>query len=237
MIQLALSYRWRYGWNQKVILSRTSAAAGPINWFKVQDIAVNCVYASGWGILGDLATTFDGYLATKCRAHQAHAERGILDNLFDPDLGHFVTRYQNDRNEQCFYPVKTIQMLFPLLLSNLPPLHRKVIISYLTSPAEFGTPCPIPSVSRAEAEYNPVQNTDLLWRGTTWGFSNWFILEGLTLHGETAIRDDLMDKWIAMVQTAGIWENYNPETGVGYEAEGLGMSVLIVDWMKRLGRV
>jgi hypothetical protein len=203
----------------------------------VQDIAVNCVYASGWGILGDLASTFDADLAVACHAHQAHAERGILDHLFDSKLGHFVTGYKNDRNEQCFYPIKTIQILFPLLLSSLPPSHLHSITSHLSSPAEFGTPCPIPSVSRAEAEYNPIQNTDLLWRGTTWGFTNWFVMEGLTLHGETALRNDLMDKWIAIVTEAGIWENYNPETGVGYEAEGLGMSVLIVDWMKRLGRV
>ena len=40
-----------------------------------------------------------------------------------------------------------------------------------------------------------------------------------------------------MVERNGIWEHYNPETGVGYGAEGLGMSCLIVDWMIRLGIV
>jgi hypothetical protein len=47
----------------------------------------------------------------------------------------------------------------------------------------------------------------------------------------------IMNKWIEMVKTNGIWEHYNPETGVGYGAEGLGMSGLIVDWMVRLGVV
>jgi len=47
----------------------------------------------------------------------------------------------------------------------------------------------------------------------------------------------LMGKWIDMVQKNGIWEHYNPETGRGYGAEGLGMSCLIVDWMARLGIV
>lgn len=46
-----------------------------------------------------------------------------------------------------------------------------------------------------------------------------------------------MDKWIEMVVQNGIWEHYNPETGTGYGAEGLGMSCLIVDWMARLGIV
>lgn len=47
----------------------------------------------------------------------------------------------------------------------------------------------------------------------------------------------IMDKWLEMVTLNGIWEHYNPETGRGYGAEGLGMSCLIVDWMARLGMV
>jgi hypothetical protein len=49
--------------------------------------------------------------------------------------------------------------------------------------------------------------------------------------------DMIMKKWISMVQENGIWEHYNPETGRGYGAEGLGMSCLIIDWMARLGIV
>jgi len=47
----------------------------------------------------------------------------------------------------------------------------------------------------------------------------------------------ILTKWIEMVTENGIWEHYNPETGKGYGAEGLGMSCLIVDWMTRLGIV
>jgi hypothetical protein len=236
LIQLALSYRWRYSWDQSAILSRTSAAAGPINWFKVQDVAVNCVYASGWGILGDLASHFDDSLAAECHAYQRDAESGILSTLFSREAGYFVTGYKDEQNVQRFHSVRTVQMLFPLLLDSVTPQQVETIIRYLTDPNEFWTPYPIPSVSVAEPEYNPIQNTDLLWRGPTWGFTNWFVMEGLKKHGHDALVHQLMDRWIAMAQQGGIWENYNPETGVGYEAEGLGMSVLIVDWMKRLRR-
>jgi hypothetical protein len=237
LIQLALSYRWRYSWDQSAILSRTSAAVGPINWFKVQDIAVNCVYASGWGILGDLAGVYDKTLAAECHANQRHSESGILSTLFSPEAGRFVTGYKDNKNIQRFHPVRTIQMLFPLLLDTISPDQVSGIVGYLTSPSEFWTPYPIPSVSRSEPEYNPIQNTDLLWRGTSWGFTNWFVMEGLRKHGQADVADALMDRWIEMVQKGGVWENYNPETAVGYEAEGLGMSVVIVDWMKRLGRI
>ena len=46
-----------------------------------------------------------------------------------------------------------------------------------------------------------------------------------------------MNKWIEMVKQKGIWEHYNPDTGNGYGAEGLGMSCLIVDRMVRLNLV
>ena len=237
LIELALSYNWRYSWDQKKILSRTSAALGPTNWFKVQDIAVNCVYASGWGVLGDLASHFNRTTATECYVNQKHAEKGILKTLFNESAGYFVTGYKDKSNVQCFHSVRTVQMLFPLLLDSISAEQVSTIINYLTNKDEFWTECPVPSVSRAEAEYNPIQNTDLLWRGPTWGFANWFVMEGLHKQGRTTVLNALMDKWIAMVKKGGIWEIYNPETAVGYGAEGLGMSNLIVDWMKRLDRL
>ena len=62
-------------------------------------------------------------------------------------------------------------------------------------------------------------------------------MEGLQKHGQTVVLNQLMDEWIEMARVGGIWEMYNPETAVGYGAEGLGMSALIVDWMKRLNRI
>ena len=237
LIQLALSYHYRYSWDQKAILGRTETASGPFNWFKVQDIAVNCVYASGWGVLGDLATKYSLTLASECYDNQKHAEAGIIDKLFSKSAGYFVTGYKNNSNEQCFHNVRTVQMLFPLLLDSISPEQIDTIVRYLTDENEFWTPYPVPSVSKAEVEYNPILSTDLLWRGPSWGFTNWFIMEGLQKHGRTAVLGELMDKWIAAAEKGGIWEMWNPETGVGYGAEGLGMSTLIVDWMKRLDRV
>lgn len=236
LIQLCLSYHYQYGWDQEKILGRTSAAAGLFNWFKVQDIAVNCVYASGWGVLGDLAAHFDPALAAECHKNQKHSEKGIIETMFSESAGYFVTGYKDDSNVQRFHEIKIVQMLFPLLLDTISPEQVNRIVGYLTDEAEFWTPYPVPSVSKAEAEYNPVFDTDLLWRGPSWGFTNWFIMQGLEKHGKTDVLNQLMDRWIAAVQKGGIWEMWNPETAMGYGAEGLGMSVLVVDWMRRLGR-
>jgi len=237
LIQLAVSYRWRYNWDQEKILNRKKAAAGPFNWFKVQDVAVNCVYAAGWGVLGDLASKYDTLLAAECYANQKHSEAGIIHTLFNESAGHFVTGYKDKKDVQRFHGVKTVQMLFPLLLDSISPTQVNSIVRYLTDKNEFWTEYPVPSVSKAEPEYNPVQDTDLLWRGPTWGFTNWFVMEGLQKHGQTAVLHEMMEKWILMVQEGGLYEMNNPETAVGYGAEGLGMSTLVVDWMKRLGHI
>ncbi|KAK5707291.1 hypothetical protein LTR17_020826 [Elasticomyces elasticus] len=237
LIQLCLSYHYQYGWEQEKILRRTSAPAGLFNWFKVQDVAVNCIYASGWGILGDLAAHFDIALATECHANQKYSEKGILETLFSESAGYFVTGFKDKSNVQSFHNVRVVQMLFPLLLDSISIEQVARIVEFLTDEGEFGAPYPIPAVSKAEAEHNPVFDTDLLWRGPSWGFTNWFIMEGLEKHDQIAVLNTILDRWISAVQKGGIWEMWNSATALGYGAEGLGMSALIVDWMQRLGRV
>ena len=238
------------GWNQQAILARSRAPQiSPFkSWFRVQDVAVNSVYASGWGILGDLASHFDTTLAQECYANQNISEQAILKYMYDPETHLFHHLWQAKDGTQQRHPVKTIQTLFPLLLSSLPSESLEKIVQLLQDENEFGTRYMIPTVAKSEPEYNPVANTLLLWRGPIWGFTNWFIMEGLEKHGKryphrldiTHNRDELtliLNKWIEMVQQNGIWEHYNPETGRGYGAEGLGMSCLLVDWMARLGFV
>ena len=148
-----------------------------------------------------------------------------------------MTGYKDNADIQRFHTVKTVQILFPLLLTSISSKHVDSIIADLTDENKFWTPYPVPSVSKAEPEYNPVLDTKLLWRGPTWGFTNWFIMEGLRKQGNVILLNEMMQRWISMVQKGGIYEMYNPENGVGYGAEGLGMSTLIVDWIHRLGFV
>ena len=64
-----------------------------------------------------------------------------------------------------------------------------------------------------------------------------FIMEGLRKHGQTHVLNTILDRRIGMAQKGCIWEMHNPETAVGHGAKGLGMNMLIVDWMKRLDRI
>lgn len=174
------------GWNQKSILGRQKAPRlSPFkSWFRVQDIAVNVVYSSGWGVLGDLASHFDPTLASECYANQNSTEQAIIKHMYNPDTHTFDHLWYSKDGSQHRYQVKTIQTLFPLLLSSLPNEALAEILRLLRDEAEFGTRYMIPTVSKSEPEYNPIADTLLLWRGPIWGFTNWFIMEGLQKHGQ-----------------------------------------------------
>lgn len=45
------------------------------------------------------------------------------------------------------------------------------------------------------------------------GFTNWFLLEGLGVHGRLALQESILTKWVALVEKSGIYEHYNPITG------------------------
>jgi hypothetical protein len=181
----------------------------------VQDVAVNCIYASGCGVLGDLAAEYDTAVAAECYTNQKHSEKGIIETLFSKSAGHFVTGYKDDSNVQSFHDVKVVQMLFPLLLDSVSSEQISCIVDYLTNKDEYWTTQPVPSVSKAEAEYNPIFDTDLLWRGPSWGFTNWFIMESLQKHGQTAILNQMMDRWISAVQKGGVWEMWKKKVYLG----------------------
>lgn len=186
MITLLLQYNFLHGWDQQAILSREHAPYfTPFkSWFKVQDIAVNCVYASGWGILGDLASYYDLQLASECYVNQRTAEAGIMKWMYNPERKSFHHLWYAQEGTQRRHLVKTVQSLFPLLLHSLPSDALNEIIRSLRNQDEFGTPYMIPSVARSEMEYNPIADNLLLWRGPIWGFTNWFIMEGLEQKGQ-----------------------------------------------------
>ena len=81
---------------------------------------------------------------------------------------------------------------------------------------------------------------DLMWRGPTWGYTNWLVMEGLWRQQQLGScgavdclgpANALLDRWLDLYERSGIWEMYNPLSGTGYGVEGLGMSTLIVDWL------
>jgi glycogen debranching enzyme len=200
--------------------------------FNVEDVGVCSVYAAGWGVLAKLASEYDQYLAARCRDKQHFFEKAIIHKCWDENRKRFVSYFHKSGEEHASTP-ETVQSMFPLLLETLPSDVVEMVIENLQDPEKFWLTYPIPSVAKSEPTFNPNRNR-LLWRGTTWPIDQWFVMEGLLSHGREDIARKLLDSWIDLYLNHGIWEYYNPVSGEGLGEEGIGMSTIIIDMIRRL---
>lgn len=251
---LMISYNLYYAWNMSGILGRKQAPQIPntfLNaWFYVEDIGLNSVYAAGWGILGDLAAEMgNSSLAAECFAKEAAMLENILQFGWSDATQRFASRWRQTDGTWQQTEAETVQSLLPLMVRGLPEYFVDTIVnSQLRNASKFWLPYPVPSTSADSPCFTPDETVDLMWRGPSWGFTNWMVMEGLWVQSRLAdtptkalhltnTLNELMDRWIGLVEQSGIWEMYNPITGAPYGVEGLGMSCVIVDWMVRLNRV
>jgi hypothetical protein len=253
--ELPVAYKARYAWNQSAILQRKQKPSGPAellldSWFIVKDVGVNSVLAAGWGVLADLAERggLSPSVAAEARSEQARVGASIVRKMWDAGRGHFVTLYRDAAGAERAAEAETVQSLFPLLLPALPPSITAAVLASLKNTSKFWLPFPLPSAAADAAAFNPVftKTIDLMWRGPTWAYPNWIVMEGLWQRQQAgtcgdvdcaALGDEMLDRWLALYEQNGVWEMYNPVSGAGYGEEGLGMSTLIVDWLVRMGRV
>jgi hypothetical protein len=236
--ELILAYHWEYGWNQTEILSR-SRPPGPLNaYFIVQDVGVNAVYASGWGILSELAAYYDPVVSAYCKNKQQFVENTIVTKCWNSTLKRFISFYHDINGVRQEIDVEAVQSLLPIMIESITEEQQQSIINnQLLNPKKFWTNYPIPSVAADTPQFQPEFTVDLMWRGPTWPMMNWMVMEGLNRHGHFDVTKQLMDRWIALYQKSQVYEQYNPITGAPYGPVGLGMSSLIVDWIYRFGLI
>ena len=237
-VRLTMKYALA-GWDPAKILEA--------DLFSVEDLAFNCIYASGLRSLARLCEGIGDDDGAEFRALADRVENAIIMRCYDPNEQVFYSVYSKDERKA---RVKTIASLMPLILENLSVdmVDRLVNVSLLDEDS-FWTPYPLPSVSAGEDEFCASSNClrepesmieklqhlfdkyQMVWRGPTWVNTNWFIARGLRLHGHDEIADQLTKKTAEMVLKAGFWEFYNPLTGEGLGAPDFGWSTLVVDML------
>ncbi|KAJ3346259.1 hypothetical protein HDU83_003257 [Entophlyctis luteolus] len=236
--ELQSYYANTWGNNYTAILEQAKAQSSvTADWFVVEDIAINTLVAVGWAILGDLASTYDKNAAATYYANNAAHEKAIISLLWDNSVSRFVTGFKDQDGVRKTTNVQTIQSLFPLLLRSLPSSMRNAVLADATNTSKFWSEYPFPSVSMDQSTYTAKYTANLLWRGPSWGFTNWFVVQGLLYSGRTDLASIAVDRWASAISVSGVWEMWNAETGIGYGAEGLGMSSTFVDALYTLGKV
>lgn len=238
--ELETVYKDDYNWNVTEILARPKAPTSlRANWFVVQDVGMNVLHAAGWAILGDLSRELgDEVSANIYYEYNTYAENAIKKYMWDSEIRQFCTTYRDSDGVFKKSTVQSIQTLFPLLMRTITSDQVQAVVEDILNPNKFWSNYPFPTVSLMEPSYTGKYTTNLMWRGPTWGFTNWFVLKGLSLQNQNDIISIAVDRWMnALINGVGVWEMWNAETGIGYGAEGLGMSTLFVDWFYYTGKV
>jgi hypothetical protein len=191
-IEIAESYKFIYKWNTTEILARETAPAKPAHldtWFKVKDLALNCVYASGWQVLSDLAKELgDRDTASYCAQQATLSSAAIQSKMWDAQHDSFQTVYTDVDGIDKFAVANAVQNMFPLLLADLPQDKVDGIVAQLSDTGKFAAPYSVPTVAMDDPQFCATFDADLMWRGPVWGFTNWFVLEGLGLHGKLDVQ-------------------------------------------------
>ncbi len=199
--------------------------------FNVKDVAVNCIYAEAIRTMSRIAAEAGRPAdAVRWTTIAGQVETAIVGALFDEETGAFFPTYGADRRTS---RVLTVAGLFPLLLESLPgKIADGLVDGHLTVPGEFWTEYPLPTVAVSEPSFdaNPgAGKHPLIWRGSSWINTNWFVARGLRRHGYADLAGQIERKSVGLVERSGFREFYHPHTGVGQGAQGFGWTTLVVD--------
>jgi hypothetical protein len=127
-------------------------------------------------------------------------------------------------------PVKTAAGLIPLI-TDIPEeaVRQRIVSEYIESEKHFMSGCPIPSVSRSEPTYDPVD----FWRGANWPQITWTVIFSLAdSNPETAGK--ILTRFLATTKgNTTCYEYYDAETGVGVGMPFQGWGALYTDMIMR----
>jgi len=157
----------------------------------------------------------------------AATKRSMNTLMYDPVDGfyHDIVAGTEER-----IPVKTAAGLIPLITDISDGERRaRIVADYVESEKEFMSGCPVPSVSRSEESYNPID----FWRGANWPQITWTVVFSLAgTDPETA--GEILGRFLETTKTnVTCYEYYDAETGEGVGMPFQGWGALYTDMIMR----
>jgi hypothetical protein len=198
--------------------------------FHATDVLVNTAWVLGWEGLARL-----GHSGAADRA--AQLTRALIGRLFNGKTGLFFSEGPDGES----LDVQTWAGLAPLAIRGLPTeIGHRMIAEHLLNPKSFWLRYPIPSTAATERSFVPGELRflwmDRYWRGPTWLFSTWFMLQGLARFGYEAEAAHLVDRTVELIRSSGFREYFNPFTGEGMGARNFAVSTIAIECAALLER-
>ncbi len=135
----------------------------------------------------------------------------INNTLFCEEDGFY---YDYDINNSCFSKVQSVSSFLPLFAGVCNEDQCAKLVAHLENPEEFGTPFPVPSISKKDATFG----TDM-WRGPVWINYSYMIIKALRAYGFNEEADriknttlEIINEWYHLSGT--IFEFYDSENRI-----------------------
>ncbi len=195
------------------------------DYFHVEDVLVNSIYALGMRSLARLLG--DSPDAAEFNRQADRTRDALLEKCWDPAAAAF---YDLSGVDELPLEMVTISSLMPLILEDLPrDIVELLVDRWVTDPAHFWTPYPLPSVPASNPKFMPGNPGGFIWRGPSWINTNWFLSHGLRRHGYGEIAGTIVEKSLECIEKSGFREYYHPFTAEGLGARDFGWSTLVLD--------
>lgn len=176
-----------------------------------------------------LAIDFSCFVANECRCMAEIADILSLDdekacwedkfNICKNDINETLwdeeSKFYYDRTiDGRLHNVVSVASFLPLFCGICSDKQAKALVDALEDENQFGTTLPVPTIAKNSPFYG-----DDMWRGPVWINFNYFIAEGLEMHGYKELADKLNFKTIEIVEkyyklTGCIYEFYDSEDKV-----------------------
>ncbi len=200
----------------------------------VRDVPMNAILAESLSITAELARSCQQlHMATWSHAKSEAVKLAMRqhlreDGLYYPSMGYgpHVTKIKT----------KTWALFMPLYAGVATTEEANLVVKdYLNDKTKFHTTFSLPTVSKAEASFNP--NGDWRgdwwvgtnWRGPVWMGSNWLVIQGLRRYGFLKEAERIKKDSRALIEKSGFREYYDPLTGEGHGARGFTWGGLVLD--------
>jgi hypothetical protein len=161
-------------------------------------------------------------------AQRMEATRKAMNDIMYDDIDGFY--YDVVAGSDRKIKVKTAAGLIPLV-TDIPDAAQRarLVHDYIETEDEFLSGCPVPSVSRSENSYNPID----FWRGANWPQITWTILYGIK-ESDPQAASKILDRFLSTTKRNGnCYEYYDAETGQGVGMPFQGWGALYTDMILR----
>lgn len=200
----------------------------------VRDVPINAILAESLSITSELAKQCNKtHIAKWSHAKSEAVKLAMRHYLLEDGIYYSTMDYGPHRAK---IKTKTWALFMPLYAGVASDKEAHLVVSeFLNNKKSFHSTFSLPTVSMAEASFNPDGDwrgdwwVGTNWRGPVWMASNWFVIQGLRRYGFTKEAERIRNDSRALIEKSGFREYYNPINGEGHGARDFTWGGLVLD--------